>query len=89
MQKYEDEKFTSLNDIGLWQLKICALIVQRGLFKALEHESKLDVTMVEKDRISLLENTHNTIVSNLGENVLRQVSKENIAKDLWKKLESL
>jgi len=55
----------------------------------LEHESKLDVTMVEKDRISLLENTHNTIVSNLGENVLRQVSKENIAKDLWKKLESL
>jgi len=50
---------------------MCALLVQQGLLKILENESKLDVTMAGKDRISLLEKAYITFVPSLGEKVLR------------------
>jgi len=72
--KYEVEKFIGLNDFGLWQLKMRALLILQGLLEALEGESKLDRTMIEKDKTTLLD--HNVIVSSLGDKVLRQVLNE-------------
>ncbi|BAT75482.1 hypothetical protein VIGAN_01335000 [Vigna angularis var. angularis] len=34
--KYEVEKFTGPDDFGLWRLKMHAILVQQGLFRALE-----------------------------------------------------
>lgn len=34
--KFEIEKFTGVNDFGLWRLKMRALLVQQGLLKALK-----------------------------------------------------
>jgi len=31
-------------------MKMCALLVQRGLLEALEREFKLDITMAKKDK---------------------------------------
>jgi len=45
--KYEVEKFTSLNDFGLWWLKSFCL---KSLLGTLVVESRLDVAMVEKDK---------------------------------------
>jgi len=57
--KNEVEKFTSLNDFGLWQLKVCVLLIQQILLKALlEGESKLDTSMTEKENKMLLEKAH-------------------------------
>jgi len=39
-----------------------ALLVQQSLLEALEGESKLDITMVEKEKIVLLEIDHRAIV---------------------------
>ncbi|ESW13349.1 hypothetical protein PHAVU_008G188600 [Phaseolus vulgaris] len=58
----EVEKFTGLNDFGLWQLKMRGLLVQQGLLEVLEGESKLDRTMVEKDKTALSRKAHNAIV---------------------------
>jgi len=56
--KYEVDKFTSLNDIRLWRLKICALLVQQGLLEALEGKCRLDVAMEKMDKKTLLEKGH-------------------------------
>jgi len=78
----EVEKFTGLNDFGLWQLKMRGLLVQQGLLEVLEGESKLDRTMVEKDKTALSGKAHNAIVLSLCGKVLRQVSKEKIVTGL-------
>jgi len=63
--KYEVKKFTSLNDFGLWRLKMHALLVQQGLLEVLESEFMLDVAIEKKDKKMLLEKAHNTIVLSL------------------------
>lgn len=71
--KYEVDKFTSLNDFKLWQLKMHALLVQQGFLKAMEDESRLDASMAKKDKQTL----YNTLLSLGG---LRHVSKEKTEK---------
>ena len=87
--KYEVDNFTSLNDFGLWWLKMRALLVQQCLLEALEGESRHDASMAQKDKKMLLDKAHSTIVLSLGDRVLRQVSKEKTATELLTKLESL
>jgi len=59
------------------------------MVEALKVDSKLDVTMYEKDEKTLLEKAHNTIVLCLLDKMLSQVSKEKIAVRPWMKLERL
>lgn len=86
---YEVEKFIEVNNLGLWQLKICALFVQQSLLEALEGESKFDFSMAEMNLKTLLEKTHNLIILSLGDKVLKQVLKEKTIVGLSMKLESL
>lgn len=65
-----------LNYFGLWCLKMHALLVQQGILIALRNESKLDASMTEKDKKTLLEKTPNVDILSLGDKVLRLVSKE-------------
>jgi len=53
-----------------------ALLVQQGILIALRNESKLDASMTEKDKKTLLEKTPNVDILSLGDKVLRLVSKE-------------
>jgi len=41
--KYDVEKFSGLNDFRLWKLKMCGLLIQKGLLKAFDIESMFDV----------------------------------------------
>jgi len=66
-----------------------ALFVQLGLIEELEGESKHGTPMTEKDKKILLEKAHNAIILNLGDKVLRRVSKKKTTTRLWMKLESL
>jgi len=68
---------------------VSALLVQQGLLEAFESESMLDVAMEEKDKKTLLEKAHNSIVLSPYDKMLRQVSKEKTIAGLWTKLESL
>ena len=50
-----------------------ALLVQHGLLEALKWADKMDVSLSEKEKITMVEKAHNTIVLSLGDKVLRQV----------------
>ena len=87
--KFDIEKFTGVNDFGLWQIKMRSLLVQQGLLKVLGGESKLSPTLSEEEREDLLEKAHSTLLLSLGDKVLRQVTKEKSAAVVWVKLETL
>lgn len=72
-------------------VRVCAQLIQQGLLKAWESESKLDIVMVEKAKKMLLERYHSTTIFSLNNNVyVSEASlKAKIATKLWMKLESL
>src|SRR3954466_14904633 len=87
--KYEIEKFTGVNDFGLWRLKMKALLVQQGCLEALKGEAAMNAALTAAEKINMIEKAHSAILLSLGDMVLRQVSKETTASGLWVKLESL
>ena len=87
--KYEIEKFTGVNDFGLWRLKMKALLVQQGCLEALKGATAMDAALTEREKTAMIEKAHSAILLSLGDKVLRQVSKETTASGLWVKLESL
>src|ERR1044072_4176501 len=87
--KYEIEKFTGVNDLGLWCLKMKALLVQQGCLEALKGESTMNEVLTTAENMAMIEKAHGAILLSFGDKVLRQVSKETTAAGLWVKLESL
>ena len=87
--KYEIEKFTGVNDFGLWRLKMKALLVQQGCLEALKGATTMDAALTEREKTAMIGKAHSAILLSLGDKVLRQVSKETMASGLWVKLESL
>ena len=87
--KFEVEKFDGRNDFNLWRVKMRALLVQQGLSKSLKGIEALPTTMYNEENDELMEKAHSTILLCLGNEVLHEVAKENMATKLWLKLESL
>lgn len=52
--KDEIKKFTSVNDFDLWCLKMQTLLVQRDLLEALKEYEKIDVTLTEKEKTTII-----------------------------------
>lgn len=52
-EKYEVDKFDGQNSFSLWHLKIRALLIQQGLYKALIGNVKLPVITTKDDREEL------------------------------------
>jgi len=60
--KFDEEKVTSRNDFNMWCIKMCTLLVQQGLFKALKSVDKLPERMDEKEKENLMKWTHSVIL---------------------------
>lgn len=87
--KFDAEKFTGLNDFGLWRLKMKALLVQQGLADAIKSETEFVKAIAAEDkRKEMKEKAHSAIILCLSDKVLREVSKEETAAAVWTKLES-
>lgn len=92
--RWEVEKFSGRNDFGLWRIKMRAMMVHQGLVGALDSEGskeKLDADLDPKDQIKkqeMLDRSHNSLILNLTDKVLPEVSNEKSA-GVWLKLESL
>ncbi|GJR13107.1 retrovirus-related pol polyprotein from transposon TNT 1-94 [Tanacetum coccineum] len=84
--RFDIEKFDGKNDFGLWQIKMCALMVQQGCDAALE-TLPADIEVGEK--ATLMKKTYNTLILCLEDRVLREVTKETSAAGIWTKLTSL
>ena len=86
--RFEIEKFNEKNDFSLWCVKMCALSVQEGLWKALKGKDALPATLSNEEKEDLLERAHSAILLSLGDEVLREIVNEETAVGLWLKLES-
>ena len=84
--KYEIQKFTGVNDFGMWHLKMKALLVQQGCLEALKGESAMTEALTIAEKTTIIEKAHGAIWLSHGDMVLRQVSKETTEAGLWVKL---
>ena len=53
--KFEIDKFNGKNDFNLWCVKMHALLVQQGLWKALKGKDALPATLSDEEKEDLLE----------------------------------
>ena len=83
--KFEVEKFTGSNDVGLRGVKMRAMLVHQGLNDALKGIGGLLASMSDQDKRALIEKAHGAIILGLADKVLRKVLKgENNSWDLGK-----
>ncbi|KAL8529448.1 hypothetical protein ACS0TY_006760 [Phlomoides rotata] len=66
-----------------------ALLVHHGLTNALKPDEGGESSTSREMRVEIMEKAHSAIILCLGDKPLREVSKEKIDIDVWKKLESL
>ena len=86
--RFEIDKFNGKNDFSLWRVKMRALLVQKGLWKALKGKDALPATLSDEGKEDLLERAHSAILLSLGDEVLREIVDKETAAGLWLKLES-
>ncbi|GJT91508.1 retrovirus-related pol polyprotein from transposon TNT 1-94 [Tanacetum coccineum] len=84
--RFDIEKFDGKNDFGLWQIKMCALMVDQGCDAALE-TLPTDIKVGEKT--ALMKKAYSTLILCLGDRVLREVTKETTALGIWTKFNKL
>lgn len=87
--KFDAEKFTRMNDFGLWRIKMKALLVQQGLAEVIKGEDEFKKAVPAEKQDEMKEKAHNAIIICLPDKVLWEVSKEETATGIWTKLESL
>ncbi|EOY34202.1 Uncharacterized protein TCM_041944 [Theobroma cacao] len=87
--KYEIEKFNGRNDFSLWCVKMCALLVQQGLLKALKEKEHLLSNLSNGEKDNLMEKAHSAILLALSDEVIREVTDEESAIAVWLKLKSI
>ena len=80
--KYEIDKFNMKNDFSLWRVKMHALLVQQGLWKALKGKDALPATLSDEEKEDLLEWAHSAIQLSLVDEVLREIVDEDTVAGL-------
>lgn len=76
--KLEIEKFDGKDDFNLWKMKKQTLLGNLGLDEAIVDMVNTITIITSKT----LKKTNNTIISSLGDQVLRKVSKEVLASTI-------
>lgn len=87
--KYQIENFTSVDDFGLWHLKMQTLLVQYNQLETLKGSKKMDVSLMQKEKTTMIEKAHNAIRLSLGDKVIWKVLKDKTITGVWSKLEGL
>jgi len=87
--KWDIEKFTRVNDFGLWKVKKEAMLIQQKCEKAFKGEGALPVTMSQAEKTEMVDKARSAIVLCLGNKVLREIVKEPTAASMWSKFEYL
>ncbi|GJZ86393.1 zinc finger, CCHC-type containing protein [Tanacetum coccineum] len=84
--KFDIKKFDGTGDFGLWRIKMRVLLIQHGCEAALE---VLPMDMEAEAKAELNKKAHSIIILCLGNKVLREVTGETTAAEVWSKLKTL
>ena len=87
--KWDIEKFSGNNDFGLWKVKMEAILIQQKCVEVLKGEAKMAATLSQAEKTEMIDKARSAIILCLGDKVLREVTREKTAEDMWTKLESL
>ena len=86
---WDIEKFIGDNDVGLWKVKMKAVLIQQKCEKALNGKGALPVAMSRAEKTEMMDKARSAIVLCLGAKVLREVAKESTAASMWSKFKYL
>lgn len=86
--KVEFNKFNGNTDFNLWEIKMCALLVQQGLVEALEGNDSF-IGLTEAKKMTLMSKAHRALVLSLGDKARREISKGKIVDQVWRKLDEV
>lgn len=77
------ERFHGNGDFGIWRHIIYAVLVQQKVAKALGGLERLPESLSEEQKLEHMELAFSTLTLHLDDKVLREVSSETTAADLW------
>ena len=83
------EKFDRNVNFGMWQLKMEAILVQDGVDLALQEAENIPDGTSKEDLTAMDKKARSSIILNLSNEVLRDVTTETTAKSMWDKLKVL
>ena len=81
--KFEVDKFNGRDDFSLWHVKMCALLIQQGLSKALKGRKALPSMMFDEKNDKLMEKAYGVILLRLSNEMLHEIAEEDTATKLW------
>uniref|UniRef100_A0A803PS03 Retrovirus-related Pol polyprotein from transposon TNT 1-94 n=1 Tax=Cannabis sativa TaxID=3483 RepID=A0A803PS03_CANSA len=84
--RFKIDKFTGMNDFGLWRIKMKALLVQQGIVNAVLELASKEGEDVKKVSQEIEMKAHSAILLSLGDEVLREVAEEESALGYGKNL---
>jgi len=87
--KWDIEKFTRINDFGLWKIKMQAVLTQQKCVETLKGEAAMPTNLTQAEKREIIDKAKSVIVLYLGAKVLRDVARKATAASIWAKLESL
>ncbi|KAK2370052.1 hypothetical protein QL285_083138 [Trifolium repens] len=87
--KWEIEKFNGSNNFGLWKVKMRAILTHNKCVEALKGVTQMSATLSNAEKTEMDEKALSSIISCLGDKVLREVARETSAVAMWSKLDSL
>uniref|UniRef100_A0A803QK32 Retrovirus-related Pol polyprotein from transposon TNT 1-94-like beta-barrel domain-containing protein n=1 Tax=Cannabis sativa TaxID=3483 RepID=A0A803QK32_CANSA len=87
--RYEIDKFTCMNDFGLWRIKMKVLISHQGLADAIQATDSKEDEDVKKISQEIDIKGNSAIIFSLGDEFLREVVDEDSALGLWNNLRSI
>ena len=89
--KPDIEKFTTGCDFSLWKMKMRAFLVHQGLQSALEEDDLggASSSVSDEKKKQIQNKAHSTLILNLSDSILREISEKKTAFGIWNKVESL
>uniref|UniRef100_A0A803P852 CCHC-type domain-containing protein n=1 Tax=Cannabis sativa TaxID=3483 RepID=A0A803P852_CANSA len=85
-KKNQQYKLNGANDFRLWRIRMKAFLVHQGVYQAIDKEELKELRNDKKKIKEIETKAHSAILLSLGYEVLREVSNEEIALELWEKL---
>ncbi|XP_060974211.1 receptor-like protein EIX2 [Cannabis sativa] len=83
--RFEVDKFNGATDFSLSRIKMKAFLVHLWIYEALDDEA-MKIIEDNKKKLEIEAKSHSVILLSLGDEVLREVSDEDKALNLWKQV---
>lgn len=79
--------FFGANDFELWKIKMQEMLTQKKCVQALKGEILMCACLTRAEKIKMVDMTRSSIISCLGDTILKEVTGEKTTHLMWDNLE--